>query len=226
MEQIVLTAEKRTVIGKQVKQLRRDGWVPAILYGANVKSVPLQVEAGQAEKVVSEVGTSQLIGVRIGKKKPVQALVRDLQRDTIRRHLLHIDLYQVDMEQEITAEVPLVFVGESLPVVERLGILVQGRNTIEIQCLPGDLVDALEVDISDLVEVEQQLTVADLAIPSTIQVLTEPDEMVVRVTYVPEEEIEEEIVEELVEGEPELIARREEDEEAVEGEEELEEESE
>ena len=224
MEQIELTTEKRTVIRKQVKQLRRDGWVPAVLYGANVKSVALQVEAGKAEKVVSAAGTSQLISVRIGKKKPVQALVRDLQRDPIRRHLLHIDLYQVDMAQEITAEVRLVIVGVSHPVEERLGILVQGRNTIEIQCLPGDLVDALEVDITDLTEVEQQLTVADLAIPSTIQVLTDLDEMVVRVSYVPEEEIEEEVVEEVLEGEPELIARREEGEE--EGEEAPEEESE
>jgi large subunit ribosomal protein L25 len=210
MAQAELNAEERTVVGKQVRRLRAEGWVPAVLYGAAVESRPLQIPTVEAESIVRRVGTSQLITLHIaGDKKPVQALVRDLQRDTIRRDLLHLDLYQVEMTQVITVEVPLVLVGES-PVVEQgEGILLQGTQTVEIECLPGDLVDAIEVDLSGLVEADQQITVADLAIPSSIRVLSDPEEMVVRISRleeIPEVEVEEEI-EAVAEGEPEVVAR-------------------
>jgi large subunit ribosomal protein L25 len=176
----------------------------------------LQVKSREAEDVVRQAGTSQLISVQIEGAEPVQALVRDLQLDVIRGNLLHVDLYQVDMSQSITVEVPLLLVGES-PVVEQgQGILLQGIQSVEIECLPGDLFDALEVDLSVLAEVDQQITVGDLAVPSTITVLSSLDDVVARVTYLVEELEEEEEEEDLFEmpvAEPELVGREREEEE-------------
>jgi large subunit ribosomal protein L25 len=192
-EQVGLTAEKRTVIGKQVKQLRRQGWVPGVMYGHGFDSVPLRFEKRSLRHVLSKVGGSQLISITIeGNKQPEMALVRDVQRDPIRGSLLHVDFYRVRMTERLTTEVPLVIVGES-PVAEaREGILLQGISSIAVECLPGDLVDAIEVDLTDLVEIDQALYVRDLAVPAGIDVLTDLDEMVVRVVPLEAEEVEEE----------------------------------
>lgn len=211
MTQVELNAEARTVSGKKVRQIRREGWIPAVLYGPGAPSRLLQVRTTEAEETLEKAGTSHLITVRVGKEKEaVQALVRGLQRDPIRRGLLHLDLYQVEMTKSITVEVPVVLVGTS-PVVERReGILLQGTQTVEIECLPGDLIDAIEVDLGDLTAIDQQITVADLAVPSSIRVLSDPEEMVVRVS--PLEAVPEEEGVEVAVGEPELVRRRKEEE--------------
>ncbi len=213
MVQNELEAQVRTVTGKQVKKLRAEGWVPAVLYGPSVQSRPLQLRAKESEAVVRHAGTSHLITLRIAGEKPVQVIVRDMQRDILNRELVHLDLYQVEMSRTLTVEVPLDLVGES-PVVERgEGILLQGTQTVEIECLPADLVDAIEVDLSVLTEVDQQITFRDLAVPSTITILSNPDEMVVRVAPVGEAVEEEEAPIEGGAAEPELIRRRKEEEE-------------
>lgn len=198
-EWVELTAEKRAVLGKQVKQLRRQGWVPGVMYGHGFSPVPLQFEQRSLRQVLSKVGGSQLISVKIkGIKQPEIALVRDVQRDPIRGNFLHVDFYRVQMTERLTAEIPLVTVGES-PVVEaREGILLQGISAIEVECLPGDLVDAIEVDLSDLVKIDQALYVRDLAVPAGIEVLTELEEMIVRVVPLEAEELPEAEEEEVV----------------------------
>ncbi|MCS7282160.1 MAG: 50S ribosomal protein L25 [Anaerolineae bacterium] len=208
--ELSLNAEIRTVVGKKTKQLRARGWIPAVLYGPGVENRLLQIPASEAETVIARAGTSHLITVNIrGDKGPVQVLLKGFQRDPIRRNLLHVDLYQVAMDKPITVEVPIVLVGSS-PVLDRKeGILLQGKQTLEIECLPKDLIEAVEVDLSLLTEVDQQITVADLALPPTIRVLDDPDEVIVRVSPLEEEE---EIVEEVpTTVEPELIRKRKEE---------------
>jgi len=222
-QQVELAAEKRTVLGKQVKQLRRQGWVPGVMYGHNFDPVPLQFETRELGHALSKVGGSQIVSVKVkGSKHPEMALVRDLQRDCILGTLLHVDFYRVDMSERLTAEVPLGIVGEPA-VVE--GILLYGISTIEVECLPGDLVDAIEVDISDLKEVGQTIYVRDLAITSGIEILANPDEMIVNVVPMKTEEEFEELLEEeeeiivpvgpeveaIAEGEPEEVAGEEEE---------------
>jgi len=204
-EQVELTAEKRTVTGKHVQRLRREGWVPGVMYGHGFEPVPLQFEERSLAHILSRVGGSQLVGINIkGDKQPEMALVRDVQRDPIRGNFLHVDFYRVMMTERLTAEVPLVTVGES-PVTEaREGILLQGISSIEVECLPGDLVDAIEVDLSDLVEIDQGIYVRDLAVPAGIDVLTDVDEMIVRIVPLEAEEIEEEEEEELMPGAEEV----------------------
>ena len=204
-EQVELTAEKRTVTGKRVRQLRREGWVPGVMYGHGFEPVPLQFEERSLAHILSRVGGSQLVGINVkGDKQPEMALVRDVQRDPIRGNFLHVDFYRVMMTERLTAEVPLITVGES-PVTEaREGILLQGISSIEVECLPGDLVDAIEVDLSDLVEIDQGVYVRDLAVPAGIDILTDVDEMIVRIVPLEAEEIEEEEEEELMPGAEEV----------------------
>ena len=196
---VELTAERRTVQGKQVKQLRRQGWVPGVMYGHGFDPVPLQFEARSLRQVLSQTGGSQLIRIKVkGQKQPERALVREVQRDPIRGTLLHVDFYRVKMTERLTAEVPLEIVGESPVVEQKEGILLQGLSTVEVECLPGNLVDAIEVDLSDLTEVDQALHVRDLAVPAGIEILTDPDEMIVRVVPL---EVREEIEEVIPEAE-------------------------
>jgi large subunit ribosomal protein L25 len=226
-ERITLSAGKRAVTGKHVKRLRKEGWVPGVMYGHGFESVALQFEERNLTRLLSRVGGSQLIQIDVeGTKEPEMALVRDVQRDPIRGSVLHVDFYRVQMTERLTAEIPLVMEGESPIIGRHEGILLQGLSTIEVECLPGDLVDAIAVDLADLLEVDDSIHVRDLAIPSGIDVLTDPDELIVRVAPLAEEEVIEEIVEEeLLPGEEvEGIAEGEEGEEeeaaAGEGEEE------
>ena len=218
-EQVELTAEKRTVTGKQVRQLRREGWVPGVMYGHGFEAVTLQFEERSLAHILSKVGGSQLVGINVkGDKQPEMALVRDVQRDPIRRNFLHVDFYRVRMTERLTAEVPLVVVGQSAVIEAGEGILLQGISAIEVECLPGDLVDAIEVDLSYLVEIDQGIYVRDLAVPTGIDVLTDVDEMILRIVPLEAEEIEEEEEEELMPGaeEVEVITEAKEEESASE----------
>jgi large subunit ribosomal protein L25 len=200
-EQMELVAEERTVLGRQVKQLREDGWVPAVMYGREFDPMPLQVEELRLRKVLSQVGGSQLVRVNVkGKKSPELVLVREVQQDPLRGHVLHVDLYRVMMTEKLTAEVPLSLVGTSPMTHVTDAVMLTGISSVEVQCLPVDLVDAIEVDLSALTEFDQSLTVGDLPVPDGIEILTEPDEMIVRVMQVrmavPEVEVEELPIEE------------------------------
>jgi large subunit ribosomal protein L25 len=221
-ERITLSAGKRTVTGKHVKQLRQEGWVPGVMYGHGFDSVSLQFEERNLTRLLSHVGGSQLIQIDVeGAKEPEMALVRDVQRDPIRGSVLHVDFYRVKMTERLTAEIPLAMEGESPVITRNEGILLQGLSAIEVECLPGDLVDAIVVDLADLLEIDDSIHVRDLAIPSGIDVLTDPDELIVRVAPLAEEEVIEEIVEEeLMPGEEVEIVAEAEAEEEAEGEEE------
>lgn len=221
---VELEARKRSLFGSKVKRLRREGWVPGVIYGRDFESVPLQFDRHDLRHVLSQVGGSQLVNIKIdGADEPESALLRDVQRNVITGDLLHVDFYRVMMTETITTEIPLLTTGESPVVEQKEGILLHGVSEVEVECLPGDLVDALEVDLSELAEVGQAILVQDLAVPSGISILTDPDEMIVRlvpleevVLEVPAAELEEELImAEELEG-VEVIGEAEEGEEAQE----------
>lgn len=191
-ERIELAAEPRTVLGKQVNQLRRAGWVPAVMYGHDFDPLPLQLPAHGLKHVLAEVGGSQLIGIKVaGRDQPEMALVRSVQRDPIKGTLLHVDFYRVSMTEKLTTEVSLTLVGEPPAVALKEGLLLHGISSVEVRCLPGDLVDTIGVDIAGLA-MNQSLYVRDLAVPAGIEILTDPDEMIVRVVPLEAEEVIEE----------------------------------
>jgi large subunit ribosomal protein L25 len=214
MDQIELKTEPRSLIGRHVKQLRAQGYVPAILYGRQVEATPIQIEDTLLHKVLAKAGGNTLIALQIGKKKPVLTLAREIQRDVLRHNILHVDFYQVVMTEKIAAEVPLVLSGIA-PAVENVGgILVHGLNTVEVQCLPGDLPSSIEVDLSPLVDFNDTVTVADLPVPPSVTILSDPESVVARIEAPRLVEEEEEVEEEVeVEVEPELVGRREAEEE-------------
>ncbi len=227
-ERVKLTAQKRTVLGSKVKQLREENLVPGVMYGHGFESMPLQFDRYDLRDVLSQIGGSQLITIEVeGKDEPEQVLLREVQRDVISGNLLHVDFYRVMMTEAITAEIPLLTTGESPVAEQKEGIMLYGISEIEVECLPGDLVDAIEVDLSELTEVGQAIMVRDLAVPAGIDVLTDPDEMIARLVPLEEMELEEPTLEAeeevmMVEGEEgeevEVIG----EEEGEEGEEEIE----
>ncbi|MCS7072372.1 MAG: 50S ribosomal protein L25, partial [Anaerolinea sp.] len=144
-ETYTLDAQKRTLIGKQVGQLRRAGIIPAVVYGARTAPIHVQIDAKQLAMTLLKAGGTHLITMNIDGKQQ-QVIARDVQRDVIRGDILHVDFLAVDASTKIRTEVPVTFTGEAPAVQMGLGILLQGLSTIEIEALPADLVERVEVD--------------------------------------------------------------------------------
>lgn len=215
MEALELQAEERQATGRQVKHLRRDGLIPAVLYGRDLDATLIQIDQKALHKVLREAGTHQLISLKVGKKRPKMTLARDIQRDVIRHNYLHVDFYAVKMDEKVTAQVPLVLKGVAPAEHDKGGILTQGMDEVEIECLPSDLIAAIEVNIESLVDYHDTITVSDLQVPDTITLLSDPDSVVAKVE--PPRVIEEEALEEAVPGaEPEVLTEAKEKEEAEE----------
>lgn len=215
-QQAEIAAQRRTVLGKKVKRLRREGQIPGIMYGHGFDALPLQFNRVELRKLLSQVGGSQLINISVpDEDEPLVALVRDVDRDVISGDLLHVDFYHVTMTERLTAEIPLVIQGESPIVTEREGIMLQGVSSIEVECLPADLIDSIEIDVSTLEELDQGIYVRDLDLPESIDVLTDPEEMIARVVrleeraLLEEEEVEEDLFGEMPEVEVITEAREE-----------------
>ncbi len=203
MEEIVLKAEQRQLTGKKVRHLRRDGYVPGVLYGHNIAPITLKIEERALDPVLQEAGTNRLITLTIGgEHEPKRVLVRDLQRDVITHAMLHVDLYEVIMTERITAEVPVILRGASPVVTAGEGLLFEGLDTVEIECLPGDLPPQIEVDISGLTAIDDTIFIRDLQVSEAIEILADAEEVVVKILPPEREEIEEEEV--VVEEVPEV----------------------
>lgn len=185
-----LKAQSRTLTGRYVRSIRNEGGMPAVIYGHNRESLALSVNQREFEKLYQESGSTTLINLSVDDKAPVKVLIHDVQVDALRHTLIHADLYQVNLKEKLTTEVPLKFVGVSDAVEIEGGIFLTVKSEIEIECLPEDLVQEIEVDISVLKTFDDVITVADLKIPQGIAVLTEPDQTIASITEpISEEEL-------------------------------------
>jgi len=215
-EEVLINAEKRNVVGKQVKALRRQGILPGVIYGRHIEAFPIQMDAHDAALILDKLTASSLITLDVDGEK-FNVLMRDRQRDVIFGDLLHVDFLVVSLTEKLRATIELKLVGEA-PVADNPEVVVtQVLNDIEIEAFPQDLPEVIEVDISTLETVDDEITVADLDLGEDIAILTDPDETIVSVGYVAQEEAaEEEEAEELVE--PKVVERgkkEEEEEEAA-----------
>lgn len=204
MAKIQLHAEPREILGKEVKQLRQQGILPAHLYGHNVPSLALQVERPATAKVLSAAG-SQLIELAIqGEKKARNVLIREVQRG-LGGKLLHIDFYQVSMTEEITLPVSIVLMGESPLLKQNKLTLEQMIRELEVKCLPDAIPQSLEVDISSLTEVGHSVRIKDIKAGRGVTILGDAEELVAMIRApIKEEEVKPAVVEEVkaeVEGE-------------------------
>lgn len=206
MEEKVLSAEVRNVLGKQVKALRREGGLPAVLYGHNFDPVSITLNAKEASRILAGVTSSQLLTLEIGGKKH-SALVREKQRHPVRGNLIHIDFLAVSMTEKLRAMVVIDTAGEAPAVQDFDGLVVSGVEQVEVECLPGDLPERITVDLSSLKEIGDAIYVRDVKLSSAVEILTDPDEMIVLVTAPSVEEEEEGVEEEVEEAEPEVIEK-------------------
>lgn len=198
MEALKLKASKRTVIGKQVQALRREGLLPGVMYGAGTESIPIEMDLHEASQLLAGTSQSTLIELAVD-KEPHTVLVREVQRDVLRGDYLHVDFLKVAMDVRIRASVPIELVGEAPAAQEAGGVLVTGVSTIEVEALPADLTDRITIDLESLVNIDDTITVGDLGFGADITVLTDLDELVARVIYQEEEIIEEPVLEEVLE---------------------------
>lgn len=181
MQKNTLKAEKRKVLGRKVKKLRREGVLPANIYGKKIKSLSIKFPVVDFEKVYKAAGETGIVEITVGKqKKPV--LISNVQLDPVTDKPLHVDFHQVDLKEKTTADVPIELIGESPAEKQGLGTVVQSINEIEVEALPKDLPDKFEIDLSKLVKVDQTVQVKDLVVDTKkVKILAEAEQMIVKV---------------------------------------------
>jgi large subunit ribosomal protein L25 len=182
-----LKVEKREVLGKKVEFLRKQGLLPAELYGHGVANLHLSVNSKEFEKVYKEAGENTVINVSVdGVTKPV--LIYDVQLHPVKGNVEAVDLYEVKMDEEIGASVPLEFTGESAPVKEGLGVFVEAMDEIEVEALPADIPQKITVDISFLKAVGDSIYVKDLPVTSKYKFTIGQETVVASVAELEKEE--------------------------------------
>lgn len=221
MADFEIFAEPREVTGKKVKRLRKQGLVPITVYGNKIDAMTLQTDYRSLELALRKAGGTNIIDMN-SEGKTVQVVARDVQRDVVRGDIIHADFYAIEAGTKIPAVIPIQLLGESPAVENGKGILMTGLNSLNVEILPSELIDTIDVDLSGLEEINDAIHVSDLNLSESITILDEPEEMIARVsqTSAARAELLEEVYaeEEAAAGDVEVEGERSEEEE--EGEEE------
>jgi len=183
-----LNAEKRNILGRKSGSLRKQGITPGIVYGHEFEPIPVQLNSLELEKSYRDAGESTIVGLKIdGTEYPV--LIHDVSIDPISEKIAHVDFYKVKMTEKLEASIKLVFVGESDAVKNFGAILVKNLNEIEVEALPADLPHEIEIDLSKLKNIGEDILVKDLKLSDKVEVLTNPDEVIATVQEPRKEEV-------------------------------------
>lgn len=195
MEKYKLNAQKRTVIGRKVKNLRQKGLLPANIYGKKVKSEAVTVNLKDFQKIYAKAGETGIVELKVEKEeKERPVLIHNLQLHPVTDTPLHADFYQISLKEKIKATVPVVVTGQSPAVFNKEGLLMTILNEIEVECLPTDLPEKIEVDASRLTKVDEEIKVADLAVDRTkVTVLTNSGLVVCKISSLITEEVKKEM---------------------------------
>lgn len=200
MQKHSLAVTKRTVFGKKAKKIRRDGMLPANIYGKSISSLAVQVPLKDFENVYKETGETGLIELTIeGEKRPV--LIHNVQYDFVHHQPVHADFYQVNLKEKVKTMVPIVLVGEPKAVEEKLGLLLQTLNEIEVEALPTELPEKIEVTVTQLAAIGDQVTVGDLKKITGVEFLTDASQIVAKISELVTKEAEEQAKEEAAKAE-------------------------
>jgi len=187
MEKVVLKATKRDVVGKQVKALRREGKLPAVIYGRHTDPVNVNLDAHAASVALAKVTSSSLVTIDVEGTEHT-ALVREKQRDYIKNRLLHVDFLAVSLTEKLRTSVPVHFVGLSLAVKDFNAVMVHNLEELEVECLPADLPERIDVDISVLNRPGEGIRLRDVHVSDNVRLLGDPDTMVAVATFAKVEE--------------------------------------
>lgn len=182
MAQEAVVVQQRSVLGKRVHRLRRDGVLPANIYGRGLESMPVQLDAREALTMLRTHGLNNLFTIRVdGEGEPRSVVVRDVDRHPTTREVRHIDFFQVDLTRPIQAAVPIVLTGDAPAVQRHGGILVTGIDSVLVDALPGDLPSTIETSVESLTELDAVLTVGDISFPEGVTPLTDPEIAIARI---------------------------------------------
>jgi large subunit ribosomal protein L25 len=179
MKRYKLKVEKRQVLGKQVKKLRREGILPCNIYGKGIKSEAVQVPQVDFDAVFKEAGETGLVDVQLGEKS-IPVLIHNMQKD-FRGNVLHADFFQVNLKEKVKTMVPLEIVGEPKAILDKVGLLMNILSEVEIEALPEELPENIQVDVAHLANIDDQVTVADLKVPAGVTILTESEQVVSKI---------------------------------------------
>lgn len=177
MEKVVLKATKRNVVGKQVRAMRREGKLPAVIYGRHNEPIIISLDSHTASLALGRLSSSSLVTIDVDGTE-YATLVREKQRDYIKNRLLHVDFLAVSQDETLTATVRLHFVGVSIAVKDYNAVLVHNLEELEVECLPADLPERINVDISVLSRIGDGIRVRDVVVSDKVRILENPDTMV------------------------------------------------
>jgi len=180
MEKHILKAVKRTLVGRKVSSLRKQGITPANIYGKNIKSAAVQVNVKDFIQVFKQAGETGLVELQLEDKK-LPVLIHNIQVDPITEEPLHVDFYQVNLKEKVNAAVKLDIIGESVAVKDKIGVLLNLLSEIEVEALPGDLPENIKVDVSNLKTVDETIKVKDLKLSDKVKIITDGELDVVKV---------------------------------------------
>jgi large subunit ribosomal protein L25 len=206
MEKIVLEAEPRVVGRHQLREMREANLVPAVVYGSKKEAQVVAVDAKSLHRALRAVGTG-LVSLQIGDQAPVQVLPREIQRDPVKRSYLHIDFQVVSMTEKLRLHIPIEQTGTAPVLSNPDMVLVRRMDSVEVECLPGDIPPHLAADISKLVTVDDDLLAGDLALPAGVKLITDPTYILFSVTISRAAAEEEAAVEEVATEEVEVVAK-------------------
>lgn len=184
-----IVAQKRS--DKNADAVRAEDRVPAVVYGPDIESTSISIDENTFEKLYQQAGVSNLIDLEVEDGEDYVVLIQDLQFDPIKDRVMHADFKQIPMGQEIDADISLEFVGIAPGVKAHGGVLYKQMESVHVSCLPKDLVDHIEVDISVLEEIDDTLHVKDLEVPEGLTIQDDDDNLVVKVSEVTVEEFDE-----------------------------------
>jgi large subunit ribosomal protein L25 len=187
-----IKASLRQPLGKRSRRLLREGKLPAIVYGHNTEPTPITLDKLEFQKVFVKSGRTHLVDLAIdGRTEKV--LVREIQTHPRRLGPIHVDFYQVNLQEKIEVDVPVHLIGESAAVKRGDGDILQPMHSVRVECLPSDIPEAFEIDITPLEEIDMELRVSELKVPQGVTVLDEPEQLIVKIVPKREMKIEEEI---------------------------------
>lgn len=189
MNKIPLKAEKRTILGKKVSKLRKQGLIPGHVFGKKIKTEHVSVKEADFGKVLKEAGETGLVDLKIGEEDARSVLIRQVQTDPVKESFLNIDFYQVNLSEKTKVKVPVVLVGDQPEVVHSgEAVVIQPMMEVEVEALPADLPEKIEIDIGSLRAIGDVILVSQLQVPEKVAILAEPETMVVKLdTAVTEE---------------------------------------
>jgi len=182
MKSLQLKANRREILGKKTRFLRRQGTTPTHLFGHKIESLALECQTTELAHIVGQAGMTRLIDLSIDDdKQPKKVIIREIQRNSISRQLLHVDFFQIKLTEKMKADIPIVLIGEAPALKEKGRIISQALTHLGVESLPDKLPPHIEIDLSPLTEMGQAIHVSDIVLDPAVTITTLPERLVVKI---------------------------------------------